>query len=214
MRIYSALTAARYCTNLAKTWPKCSVSEYFSFLGLPFVWCLMEAMFMKIRVCCWLISFLVKSRSSEYVKLDHKFTFRMHKQKGERYKKISNWRLSFVMRQYTSLNVAEINKQHHTAYRWLTFQMNTFKIPHRTLFSRALFYFNLTVFAFGLQNNVLIYYSHLHCLFLRCNIHFGKRVQLSGHLYQMPIRNGFVLFLFSQLEICILKLNNGKEFAI
>lgn len=33
-----------------------------------------------------------------------------------------------------------------------------FKIPHRTHFSRALFYFNLTVFAFGLQSNVLIYY--------------------------------------------------------
>lgn len=37
--------------------------------------------------------------------------------------------------------------------------MNTFKIPRHTHFSRALFYSNLTVFAFGLQNNVLIYYS-------------------------------------------------------
>lgn len=63
-----------------------------------------------------------------------------------------------------------------------------FKIPHRTHFSsRALFYFNLTVFAFGLRSNVLIYYfapntfPPFHCAT------FPLATQLEWTSVQMPI---------------------------
>lgn len=55
-------------------------------------------------------------------------------------------------------SVSETNK---AAYRWLKFQTNNLKYHTATHFPRALFYFNLTAFAFGLWNNVLIYYFAL-----------------------------------------------------
>lgn len=94
-----------------------------------------------------------------------------------------------------SVNV-ETLKTNKNSISLIKVSSRQFKIPHRTHFSRALFYFNLTVFAFGLQSNVLIYYFASYTFSLRFHLftvkYFHSKHNWSGHLYQMPIWNGFM----------------------
>lgn len=91
-----------------------------------------------------------------------------------------------------------------------------FKIPHRTHFSRALFYFNLTVFAFGLQSNVLIYYFAFYTF--ACFSHFTLESQFEAQLKWTSVANASWKRTAARNKIELnlhMKLNNnGKEFAV